>query len=228
MISFITPLLVGSVIFAFLVYSDIKKEASRMTLVDAPMSGSIDYVRPISQQDNIIGSSSSSVAIITYGDTECPYTKEFFFTMQELISEYSERGVAWVFRHFPNNTIHSRARDEAEAAECAGRVGGRMKFWNYIQALFEKTQSHDSLSSDNLTTIASELALPMKEFEECRHSHLSAARVSYDAENAMRIGAKGTPTSVILLSNGKRIKIDGFASYDKMKSVIDEALLSMY
>lgn len=198
----------------------------QMTVSDKKTEGSLAALRLFGPDDHVLGSSPSSIALITYGDTECPFTKEFFGVMQKVMAEYGEGSVTWIFRHFPNDSIHPSAQAEAEAAECAGRVGGKMKFWEYLQTIFTSTQSHNTLDPNALTTIAKNLDIPIQEFEACRTSRMFSSRVLRDAENARAIGAQGTPTTVIVSAKGSKSRIDGFVSYDEMKTMIERMLFS--
>lgn len=230
---FLALLLIGVGVLTFAVYIETKGKpfdifrsmvSSRMTKADGNKSGSVDAMRPFGSDDNVLGSPRSPITLITYGDTECPFTKEFFGVMQKIMAEYGDGRVAWIFRHFPNDELHPSARAEAEAAECAGQVGGKMKFWDYLKMVFEQTKSHNTLDPDNLTRIAYNLGIPEKEFEACMASRVFANRVANDAENARQIGAQGTPTTVIMSAQGKPTRIDGFASYEEMKDTIDTML----
>ncbi|MEK7122312.1 MAG: thioredoxin domain-containing protein [Patescibacteria group bacterium] len=188
----------------------------RMSVTEKNTDGSLDEMRPFGPDDHVWGESRSPITIITYGDTECPYTKKFFLEMQKVMSEYGNGTVAWVYRHFPNKELHPQAWGEAEAAECAGRVGGKMKFWEYLQGIFSETQSHNTLDKERLTWIAEELGIPINEFNECRVSRTMASRVSQDAQNAYLLGARGTPTSIIIMRDGEPIKIDGYMSSEEV------------
>lgn len=199
----------------------------RMTASDKKTGGSLGALRPFGLDDHVLGSNLSPITLITYGDTECPFTKEFFGVMQQIMSEYGGGSVTWIYRHFPNESLHPRAQAEAEAAECAGRVGGKMKFWEYLQAIFASTQSHNTLDPNALMTIAKNLGIPLQEFEQCRASRMFATRVLNDAKNARVIGSQGTPTTVVIPVEGPPSRIDGFASYEEMKSIIEQILFTM-
>jgi protein-disulfide isomerase len=234
-IGYSTLILMGIGIFAFSIYKETNGKplealrslfAARMTNTDGKADGSLDEMRPLGFDDHVLGSGRSPIAMVTYGDTECPYTKKFFFEMQKVMREYGSGEVVWIFRHFPNDSLHPRARLEAEATECAGRVGGKMKFWEYLQAIFTETQSHNTLDQQRLTAIAQTLEIPLDEFEACRESRMTAARVSRDADNALAIGAQGTPTTVLVAPNGAMTKIDGFSSYEEMRALINRMRVS--
>ena len=94
-------------------------------------------INPIGDKDHILGSPNAKIVVVEYSDTECPFCKSFHETMNRIVDEYGKNGdVAWVYRHFPLDTIHSKARKEAEATECAAQLGGDAQFWGYIRHHF--------------------------------------------------------------------------------------------
>ena len=91
--------------------------------------GSAADVVPVSADDHILGNPNAPLVIVEYSDLECPFCKNFHGTMHQIIDEYGKDGlVAWVYRHFPLDSLHSKARREAEATECAGEQG---KYYEY-------------------------------------------------------------------------------------------------
>jgi len=81
-------------------------------------------IDPVTSEDFVRGNRNARIALIEYSDLECPFCKRFHPTAQQLINEYPN-DVMWVYRHFPLDQLHSKARAEALAAECAGSLGGR-------------------------------------------------------------------------------------------------------
>ena len=103
-------------------------------------------VKAVSSADHIRGNPNAKVKVIEFSDPECPFCKRFHDTMNQIIDEYGKSGqVAWVYRHFPLDAIHSKARKESEALECANEQGGGANFWAYLDRLFEVTPSNDGL-----------------------------------------------------------------------------------
>lgn len=125
-------------------------EVVQMTLANA-LAGKSDgatkiTVSPISSADHIFGNPSAEVLLIEYSDPECPFCKRFQETLKTVMTQYGDNGnVAWVYRHFPLDSIHPKSRKEAEAFECAGELGGSTKFWEYADKLFEITPSNNQL-----------------------------------------------------------------------------------
>ena len=96
----------------------------------AENTGGLEKLASITSTDHIRGNPNAPVKIVEYSDMECPFCKRFHSTMQQAMDEYGKDGrVAWVYRHFPLDSIHSKARTEAVASECAGEFGGSDEFW---------------------------------------------------------------------------------------------------
>ena len=184
-----------------------------------------DNVKPITSQDHVLGSPDASVKIVEFSDTECPFCKNFHGTMHQLIDEYGKTGeVAWVYRHFPIDQLHPKARKEAEATECAAELGGNSKFWNYLDRLFEITPSNNNLDPPELPRIAEYVGLSKADFEQCLESEKYAGRIQENLDDATKSGGTGTPYSVIIAKNGKKSIINGALPYSMVKSAVEVAL----
>ena len=86
----------------------------------AGYTAGLENMNPVEDSDHIRGNPNTPVKIVEYSDMECPFCKRFHSTMQQVMDEYGKNGkVAWVYRHFPLDSIHSQARTEAVASECA-------------------------------------------------------------------------------------------------------------
>jgi len=182
-------------------------------------------IPPVTAQDHILGSPNAKVLIVEYSDTECPFCKVFHQTMHRVIDEYGKDGrVAWVYRHFPIASLHAKAQKEAEATECAAELGGNDTFWKYIDLVYSKTQSSDSLDPAQLPVIAKEVGLNVAKFNECLASGKYAAKINQQVVDAQKSGAEGTPHTILITAKGQKISIKGAQPYDTVKSIIDAAL----
>ena len=182
-------------------------------------------LRPVQDSDHILGNPGADLVIIEYSDTECPFCKNFQNTMKQIIAEYGKDGkVAWVYRHFPLAQLHTKAAKEAEATECAAEIGGKQKFWDYINKIFEVTPSNDGLDLAILPKIAEELGINKKQFEECLSSGKFSAAVEASYQEALKAGGRGTPYSLILTKSGEKLPIDGAQPYASVKAIIESLL----
>ena len=101
-------------------------------------------VRPVtSSRDHIYGNPAAIVSLIEYSEFECPFCKRFHPTPSKVVEKYQGK-VNWVFRHFPLDIHNPAAQKEAEAAECAGELGGDEAFYKYADLL-----RHEQLESVN-------------------------------------------------------------------------------
>lgn len=191
----------------------------------AQPSGDLEAMNPITSKDHIRGNPDAPVKIVEYSDTECPFCKRFHPTMQQVMDDYGDSGqVAWVYRHFPLDSLHKKARKEAEATECAADQGGNDKFWSYLDRLMEVTPANDGLDPAELPKIAQYVGLDVAKFNECLASGRFADKVEEDTQNAMATGGNGTPWSIVVGKDGKKYPLSGAQPYASVKQLIDIAL----
>lgn len=181
------------------------------------------FLRPVDARDHIRGNPAAPVKIVEFGDTECPMCKRFHPTLQRILAEYPGK-VAWVFRHYPIDEIHPRARKEHEATECAAELGGNDKFWAYLDRLYAITPSNDKLDPAELPRIAVHIGLDRRAFVRCFASGRHARRVQEDVDDALAIAALGTPYTVVVAPDGRKYAFLGALPYASVKRVVDIAL----
>lgn len=171
------------------------------------MSGSVggsslvDKVRPVSKADHILGDFSAPIKIIEFSDLECPFCKTFHDTLHAVMQTYGSK-TAWVYRHFPIDQLHSKARQEAQATECANALGGNDKFWAYVDKVFSVTPSNNGLDPALLPQIATQIGLDEAQFRSCLTSGQYADRVAADEADAKNAGGRGTPYSIVVADRG--------------------------
>jgi protein-disulfide isomerase len=188
-------------------------------------TGDLEAMKPVSNDDHIRGNPNAQVKIVEYSDTECPFCKRFHPTMLQVMDEYGKDGkVAWVYRHFPLDQLHSKARKEAEATECAAELGGNDKFWSYLDRLMEVTPANNGLDPSELPKIAEYVGLDTTKFNECLSSGRYAKKIEEHVQNAIATGGNGTPWSIVVGKNGKKYPLSGAQPYAAVKQLIDSAL----
>ena len=170
--------------------------------------------------DHILGDPSAEISLIIFSDLECPFCKKFHYTTKEILAAYPGE-VNLVFRHFPLDNLHTKARSEAQATECAAEQG---KFWEYIDRLFEITPSNDGLAEEALKQIATELNLDLNQFEDCQSSEKYQEKINAYLADGIKAGARGTPYSILISKQGDKIVISGAQPASAIKSQIDKLL----
>lgn len=183
-------------------------------------------IPPVTAKDHMLGNPNAPIVLVEYSDTECPFCKNFHPTMKEVMDQYGKDGkVAWVYRHFPLDSIHSKARREATGAECANELGGNDKFWAYMDRIFEITPSNNNLDPAKVPEIAKYIGLDQKAFETCLNSDKYAAHIEEDFQGGLKAGVTGTPsTFAIIKKTGEQTMIPGAQPFASVKAFIDSAL----
>ncbi|MHB1086804.1 MAG: DsbA family protein [Minisyncoccota bacterium] len=187
-------------------------------------TGDLEAMMPVTSDDHIRGNPDAPVKIVEYSDFECPFCKRFHETMQQTTAEYGDK-VAWVYRHFPLDQLHSKARKEAVASECANELGGNDAFWKFTDRFFELTPSNDQTDIDTvLPRIAREIGLDEARFASCLGSKKYDAHVEENVQNATATGGNGTPWSIVVAPSGKKYPLSGAQPYEAVKQLIEIAL----
>ena len=218
-------IIAGAVIFSLRGFEG--KPSSKDGVGDEVLLGNTITLNPISDADHLIGNPEAPITIVVYSDFECPFCKQFHETMKQVMETYGKPGdgrVAWVYRHFPLDAIHSKARTEAEASECAAELGGPAAFWDFADKIFEITPSNNGLDLALLPDIAEEIGLSRKDFESCLESKRHAEDVQNDLLDVQKAGGRGTPYSVIVTKSGKTAPLSGALPFETVKEVIDQVL----
>ena len=181
-------------------------------------------VPKVTARDHLLGSPNAELVIIEYSDLECPFCKTFHQTLHRLMDEYGKTSqLAWVYRHFPLTELHPKAPKEAEASECAAELGGNTAFWNFIDQVFATTPSNNGLDPAFLPKIAKQIGLDESAFSTCLASGKYTTKVKAGHDEAVSLGAQGTPQSFIIA--GKEVvPVEGAQPYAAVKAVIENLL----
>ena len=149
---------------------------------------------PAVKRDHIQGPIDAPVALLEYGDYECPYCGQAYPVIKAIQERLGDR-LCFAFRNFPLTNSHPHAQHAAEAAEAAGAQG---KFWEMHDLLFE---NQEALDDENLAEYAATLRLDARRLIDEVLTGVHSARVREDFRSGARGGVNGTPT---LFINGVR------------------------
>ena len=194
-----------------------------------PTTGTIttSKVPAVTSSDHILGNPNAPVMVVEYADLECPYCKQFETTMHQVMDYYGQSGqVAWVYRPFPLAQIHSKAPEEAEAAECAADQGGSAAYFKYIDQIYTVTPSENGLDLAQLPAIAQQQGLNLTQFNQCLSSGKYAQKVQSSYNEAMAAGGTGTPF-IAIMASGDALTLEGAQPYDSMRAAIDQVLATL-
>ena len=149
---------------------------------------------PVVKRDHIQGPIDAPIALVEYGDYECPYCGQAYPIIKAIQERLGDR-LCFAFRNFPLTNSHPHAQHAAEAAEAAGAQG---KFWEMHDLLFE---NQEALDDENLGEYAATLGLDASRLIDEVFTGVHSARVREDFRSGARGGVNGTPT---LFINGVR------------------------
>lgn len=220
----------GALIAGAVYFSSVQPKNTNQANQQPTGGNNLENVRPISSKDHIRGNINAPIKIVEYSDTECPFCKQFHYTMKQVMDEY-EGKVLWVYRHFPlykpnsqGFALHPKALKEAEAIECANELGGNDKFWEYLDRLYEITPSNNGLDEAELPKIAQYVGLDVARFNSCLNSGKYKKLIDEDLQNAWDTGGTGTPWSIVIAKDGRKYPINGAQPYEIVKDNIDSLL----
>jgi protein-disulfide isomerase len=228
-------IIAGAIVAGAIIYT-MKPAASSQKPVIASSYGEIS---PVTAKDHILGNPNAKIKIVEYSDPSCPFCKIFHNTMRRLMTDYGKSGnVAWVYRHFPldkpgtrpdGGILHPNAGHEAQALECAAALGGNDKFWAFTNSLYEITPSvtndtPNGLDQTKLPGLAQQVGINVDDFKNCLDTGSFKEKIDSQYNEGINAGITGTPTSYILIENGKQIQVEGAQPYETMKQSIDAIL----
>jgi len=163
----------------------------------------------VGEQDHVRGNRDAPLTLLEYGDYECPYCGRASPIVNQLRGQFGDR-LRFVFRHFPQNSVHPHAAIAAQAVEAAGAQG---KFWEMHDMLF----AHQDDLGD-VVEYALRVGLEVYRFEGDLSSERFARKVRDDLQSGLKSGVKGTPTFFI---NG--VRYSGELELDAIKGALEEA-----
>ncbi|MGV8985331.1 MAG: Na+/H+ antiporter NhaA [Cypionkella sp.] len=149
------------------------------------------------------------ITLVVYGDYLCPYCRRLRLIVAQLREVLGER-LAYVFRHFPNETAHPGATQIAGMTEAAARQG---KFWEMHDWLYDQEPPLDAAM---IEAQAREIGLDMDRFATDLASPGIEARVRQDLDDGRLNGVTGTPSFFI-----DGLRYDGAWDFHSMLEAIE-------
>jgi len=151
-------------------------------------------VMPVEGRDHIQGSIDAPMALVEYGDYECPYCGAAYPVVKALQERLGD-SLCFAFRNFPLVNSHPHAEHAAEAAEAAAEQG---RFWEMHDALFE---NQEALEDEDLEQYAKTLGLDAARLMREVRSEAYLKHIREDFNDGARHDVNGTPTFFV---NGLR------------------------
>lgn len=174
--------------------------------------------------DHVLGNPNAPVILIEYLDFECPACNTYHTTMKKIISEYEKGGeVAWVYRHFPLESVHPNAKKIAVASECVADQAGDMGFWKFADIIFDP-QAVSSADMSKIDVYAVSAGANKRKFQKCLSGKSKSEIVSKSQGEARLLGLVSTPKTFVVVDGKLVTEITGAQPYKEVSRVIKEVL----
>ncbi len=175
----------------------------------------------LEKSDHVRGNPNAKYLLIEYSDYECPFCKRFDATVKQLMEE--NKDLAYVYRHYPLDSLHSQARDEAIAAECVARLGGEDAFWVFNDIIYEVTPSNDGLNLAELPKYAENAGVSAAEFMACYENKETKNIVEEQFQSGVKYGINGTPGSFLINTKAKKaVLIPGALPIEQIRLALEK------
>lgn len=182
----------------------------------APDATDSTSIRLPSASDHIVGSLNAPIILVEYSDLECPFCASIHPTLKRIVAE-SEGEVAWAYRHFPLENIHSQAQPAAVASECIAKLAGNDAFWTFVDSIFTNQRE---MSSAYYTQLAVGLGINPTAFKVCVASGEFDSAIDADYTEAVKNGGGGTPFTIVVGRDGAMVPFSGALPYAQIMAVI--------
>jgi protein-disulfide isomerase len=165
-------------------------------------------VPEITADDHVLGPADAPVAVLEYGDYECPFCRGAARDVHRMLDLYPGL-IRFVFRNFPISALHPHAEQAAEAAEAAAVQG---KFWGMYELLLRPSSR---LDLDSLLSYARSLGLDVDRFGQEVTGGAYAAKIERDVREGVRNGVNATPKFYV-----DGVRIDGKLPLEGLEDAI--------
>ena len=157
------------------------------------------------------GDQNAPVTVVEYSDFQCPYCARAVTTFDQLMEDNPGK-IRWIFKHYP--LPNHPDSPLAHAASLAAAEQG--KFWEMHDLIFKNQRK---VKSEHLLNYARQLNLDTRRFQQDLHSGRFTKVIEADIQEAIRVGARATPTFLI---NGRLVI--GALPLQTFQMILDEEL----
>jgi protein-disulfide isomerase len=191
-----------------------------------PSSQGAENLSPFLAGTPSMGDPDARVAIIEFGDYQCPICNQHANqTLPQIVENYVKTGkVRYFFKDTPVEAIHPQALKASEAALCAGEQG---RYWEMHDRLFQNPMA---LAMTELSKHALAVGLDVPRFQQCLDKNEYADQIRKGIQDAVKSGVRGTPTFYLQMlkpadSEKKSvISLIGFKPFSVFQETLDRML----
>ncbi len=162
------------------------------------------------------GNPSAKITMVEFSDFHCPFCRQAYGEVKNLLQKYDGK-IKVAYRDLP--LIEAQDPNQVSAAEASRCAGEQGKFWAYHDLLFENQNEYGPAG---FREFAKSLGLNVEQFGQCLDTGKFKAAVKEDFQEALRLGAVGTPYFLI---NG--VPVSGARPQPEFENVIEAELANL-
>ncbi len=167
--------------------------------------------------EHIYGRADAPIVLIEYSDFQCPYCQRIHATLKKIVDE-SNGEIAWIYRHFPLDSIHPEARPSAVASECVVEQLGNNAFWTFADTVFADQKG---MGAAQYKAIASQMGADPVRFASCLSGTAYDSKIEEQSTEAQINGGSGTPYTIVWSKNAQ-VPLSGALPENQIKAVINQ------
>lgn len=173
----------------------------------------------------VLGDPEAEVTIVDFSDFQCTNCRRFATqTEPQIAKDYVDQGKASiVFMHFP--VFGPDSVTAGMASMCAHEQN---KFWEFHDHLYANQSAANSgwANAASMKEFASEVGLEREQFDSCLDSKKYESYVRADLDLALSSGFPGTPSFIIMKSDGSEAEVlAGAHPYSTFQTMINKKMV---
>jgi hypothetical protein len=167
----------------------------------------------VKEGDPVLGKEDAQAQAVVFSDFQCPYSKEFYNVVKEVLNENEE--ISFVYKDMPLERMHSQSKNAAMAGRCAA---DQQKFKEMADLLFENQEEWSQEEGKEIfKSYASGMDLNQEEFNTCLEESRFKSEIEKSLETAVSFGVSGTPAIFV---EGEFL--NGVTKKEKLLEIINE------
>lgn len=169
----------------------------------------------------IYGNPKARFTLVEYADLECPYCKDAYLQVKQLVDRHDQ--LNWQWQHLPLPMHGEAAQYEARLVTCAGWLGGNAVFWQAVESVYRHSRGNGVglvIPFDQMGLLPQ---LPLAQLQLCAQSNATVRQVIADQAAAAALKQIDATPSFELRDNrsGRTIGIAALLDDAGMLSAMD-------
>lgn len=141
----------------------------------------------------VYGNAKARFTLIEYADLECPYCKDAFPQLKQLINRHDS--LNWQWHHLPLAMHGEAALYEARLVTCAGWLGGNTTYWQAVEAVYQHSRGNGAGLAVPIDQLGLQSAVSLQHLQGCVQGNAAVRQaIAEQTSAAARQRIDATPT----------------------------------